>query len=128
MRPETAPWWRQAEADLAAGFENFQHGRYWVASWLAQQAVEKGLKALLLDRTAAIPPRTHDLEYLGRLASVPPVIAALLSYLDALFAIVRYPDDSGGPPPARAVSASAAASDLVSAEKVVEWIRNEIAP
>ena len=49
MRTEAEPWWRQAQADLETGRQTCDAGTHYAASWFAQQAVEKGLKALHID-------------------------------------------------------------------------------
>ena len=48
MRPEAEPWWRQALADLDTAKVTDAAARHYATSWFAQQAVEKGIKALLL--------------------------------------------------------------------------------
>jgi HEPN domain-containing protein len=51
MRRDIEPWWRQAEADLISVEIMLTNGRWYAASWFAQQAVEKALKALGLEQT-----------------------------------------------------------------------------
>jgi HEPN domain-containing protein len=58
MRPEAEPWWRQAQADLETARITLDAGRDYAASWFAQQAVEKGLKALYIDQQGTLAPRT----------------------------------------------------------------------
>ena len=50
MRVDTEPWWRQAEADLTSAEILLNGGQWYGASWFAQQAAEKALKALHLER------------------------------------------------------------------------------
>ena len=50
MRPETEPWLRQAEADLLASRNSYSNSHYEWASFQAQQAAEKALKAFLYER------------------------------------------------------------------------------
>jgi HEPN domain-containing protein len=50
MRSEAEPWWRQAKADLETGRQMLVASTYYAASWFAQQAVEKGLKALFIEQ------------------------------------------------------------------------------
>lgn len=61
MRQETNLWLRQAREDLITAQVNFKGDRFYAASIFSQQAAEKALKALILERTGATPPRTHDL-------------------------------------------------------------------
>lgn len=48
MRKETENWWKQAEEDLDSAQKNLEIKKYYLVAFLSQQAVEKGLKALIL--------------------------------------------------------------------------------
>jgi HEPN domain-containing protein len=122
MRPETEPWWRQAQADLVTSRQTLALGRYYAASWFAQQAAEKGLKALYIERRGSLAPRTHDLEYLGVQANAPAAVAADLQLLNPAFDLVRYPDPIGGRAPVDAVTPALANDHLGAAERVLAWI------
>lgn len=54
---DVEPWWRQAQADLETARVTASAGRHYAASWFAQQAVEKGLKALYIEQRGALAPR-----------------------------------------------------------------------
>ena len=60
MRKATAVGIREAEDDSRAAQLLLEHGHYRAACIHSQQAVEKALKALLLEREQR-PPRTHNL-------------------------------------------------------------------
>lgn len=126
MRPDAEPWWRQALADLDAAQKNLGIGLAFAASWFAQQAAEKSLKALYIDRHGALPRRTHDLEYLGTEVQTSPAIQTELEYLNPAFDVVRYPDGGSGRAPVEQVTLAAAAQDVISAERVTEWVRIEL--
>ena len=126
MRPEAGPWWRQAQADHDAARQNMRLGLHFVVVWLVQQSAEKALKALWIDRQGVEAPRTHDLDYLGQQLNVPTAVASDLSVLTPLITAVRYPDDSTGVAPVDAVGGAAAATALMTLERVIEWIRNEL--
>ncbi len=81
VRPETAAWVRQAEADLQTGEIVLAASVWYAASWFAQQAAEKALKALYLERLGGEPPRTHDLLALGERLTVPAEIDGILETL-----------------------------------------------
>jgi HEPN domain-containing protein len=51
-----------------------QAGRFYAASSFAQQAAEKGLKALWVERLGEVPPRTHDLRFFGTELQVPRAV------------------------------------------------------
>jgi HEPN domain-containing protein/predicted nucleotidyltransferase len=60
MRRATAAWVAEAQDELESGLILMERGKYRAASLHSQQAAEKALKALLLERGKR-PPRTHDL-------------------------------------------------------------------
>ena len=128
MRSEAEPWWRQAQADLETGRQTFQIGRYYAGSWFAQQAVEKGLKALYIDQQGMLAPRTHDLEYLGAQTGAPMLITADLQLLNPAFDLVRYRDPIGGRAPVDAVTPALAADHLAAAERVLTWLEAQLSP
>ncbi len=69
MKEETSEWLRVAEHDMAAaaGLENLE---LWPgAAYFCQQAVEKLLRALLVEQDRD-PPRIHDLVELADLARI----------------------------------------------------------
>lgn len=121
MRQDTYPWWRQAEADLDSAEVLLQSGRWYSASWHAQQAAEKALKALHIEQTGQLAPRTHDLEYLGRLVGAPPSVDTDLTSLNPVFDQSRYPDNYGVPP-VDAISATDASSNVSVARRVLTWV------
>lgn len=123
MRPETGPWWRQAQADLETASLLWDAGRHYAVSWFAQQAAEKGLKALYIERKAALPPRTHHLEYLGTELSVPETVQSDLALLNPAFELVRYPNPATGQPPVDGITAELAGPHVEAAGRVLEWVR-----
>ena len=126
MRPETEPWWRQAQADMEAARHNYNGGQSYVVSWFVQQAVEKGLKAVFLEKRRAVPPRTHDLEALGVQVGATEHIQADLVFLNPTFDLARYPDDTTGEIPVDAVTPELAARHLAAAERVMIWLEAQL--
>jgi HEPN domain-containing protein len=126
MRRETEAWWRQAEADFVTARVLMDAKRYYAASWFAQQSVEKALKALFLQQTASQPPRTHDLELLGRRVQIASGLVPDLVVLNPAIDITRYPAPPGFVPPVAAVSESLAGQHLGAAERVIRWIASEL--
>lgn len=122
MRAEAEPWWRQAQADLETGRQTLGGGRYYAASWFAQQAVEKGLKALYIEQHGRLAPRTHDLEYLGAQTQAAASVGADLKLLNPVFDLVRYPESTSTRAPVEAVTEALAARHFAAAEKVMTWI------
>ncbi len=85
MRPEIVAWWRQAMADLETADVLLRAGRYYAVSWFAQQAVEKGLKALYIERRGVLAPRTHDLRFLATEVMVPAWLLADITLINPAF-------------------------------------------
>lgn len=127
LRAETEPWWRQAEADVGAAEWNAEGGLYYVVSWFAQQAAEKALKALWIERRVEEPPRTHAVQFLGRELGVPPSVQADLDVVAPVFGQARYPE-LGGPAPVDSISASAAGEHLAAARRILVWTAQQLQP
>jgi HEPN domain-containing protein len=128
MRVETEPWWRQARADLETAEVLFQARRSYAASWFVQQAVEKGLKALYVERRGVLAPRTHDLRYLGREIVVPAAVETDLVTLNPTFDLTRYPDPSHGTVPVDEVTEDDATRDLEAGRRVFGWLERQLNP
>jgi HEPN domain-containing protein/predicted nucleotidyltransferase len=60
MRKATGDWIKEAEEELASARILFEHDRYKAACYHGQQCVEKGLKALILEKGEK-PGRVHDI-------------------------------------------------------------------
>ena len=126
MRPEAGPWWRQAEADLVTGRDNLAMGHSYAASWFAEQAAEKALKALYIEQTGSLPPRIHDLGHLGTEVGAPASLETDLTVLSNVLTSVRYPDSTGGRAPVDEVTPPQASQHLESAERVLAWVRERL--
>ena len=123
MRQETDLWLRQAEENLITAQVNCDGGRFYAASIFSQQAAEK---ALILERTVATPPRTHDLIALGRRIGVPLEIAEASEQLNPTYAVSRYPDVLADTIPADFIDEEAAKSHIAAAEVILRWARQKL--
>jgi|SRR3972149_6431971 len=97
MRPETELWWVQARRDLRTARNSHRSRDFYAAVFFCQQAVEKSLKATVIESLRRLPPRTHNLAELGTLLGVPRGIATFLMELTPEYITTRYPDAAGGP-------------------------------
>lgn len=97
MRKETFSWWEQAQAELAAAKKNIGIGEYSTAVFLCQQATEKALKALYIERKRE-EARTHDLVEIASALDVPKTLLKNLFDLGPEYVVSRYPDASYGAP------------------------------
>ena len=123
MRPAAEPWWRQVQADLDSAEVLLQGGRSYAASWYARQAAELGVKALYIEQRAvgAAPPRTHDLQFLGRAVGAPAAVQLDLSILGPVFGVARYPD-AAARPPIDMIGRTDSIAHVDAARSVLAWI------
>jgi len=92
MREEAENWWKQAEYDLKAAEYNFTGEYYGVAAFYCQQAVEKALKALYIEKRRESPGPTHSLTKLARDCGLPKEFMGALRRLTSEYYLSRYPD------------------------------------
>ena len=93
MREEVANWWKQAEKDLKAAKDSFNTNNFDWASFQAQQASEKALKALLIKSSGKFP-KIHDLVRLGEKVGLPEKYLEKCKELTLVYVYTRYPDVS----------------------------------
>jgi HEPN domain-containing protein len=122
MQPETDRWWRQAQADLATAKVNLATDRFYAVSWFVQQAVEKGLKAVYIEQRQVIPPRTHNLSFLGTEVGIPKTTMVDLNTLNPTFDMSRYPDPATGQIPEELITRPLAEAHLAAGERAFTWI------
>lgn len=126
MRDEARRWMQQAEEDLTTAMVNLDAERLYAASPFAQQAAEKALKSVLIERRQQMPPRSHDLVLLGEEAGVDPDVLPELEELSGTYVVTRYPDAAPGGVPAETIDRGAAESHIETAEGTVAWARREL--
>ncbi|TLZ58993.1 MAG: HEPN domain-containing protein [Methanobacteriota archaeon] len=125
IRPETKVWWGQAQRDFAIARLTHGERAYDAAVFFCEQASQKALKALILHRTAKMPPRIHNLPELGRLVGVPAKLSRFLAELQPHYIRTRYPDAAG------AVTNKIYDGRLSlhfqrGTEKVLDWVRSRL--
>lgn len=75
MRKETRNWLAQAREDREAAQVLFNSRKFFGVAFYSHQAVEKALKGAILEMTRSLPPKTHNLNELGRTLRVSEDIA-----------------------------------------------------
>ena len=70
VNPDAQRWAEWANYDLGTADAMLASGRYLYVLFCSQQAVEKRLKAEIVEQTGTFPPRTHDLIKLAQTAGV----------------------------------------------------------
>ena len=94
---------------LTAAQVLYDAAQYHAMALHAQQAVEKALKGLLVERTGELPARTHDLRRIGTEVGVPTEMLARLVELYAYYLAGRYPGTAHGDAQVRAMQEATAA-------------------
>ncbi|MGQ9497419.1 MAG: HEPN domain-containing protein [Desulfotomaculales bacterium] len=69
MLAETQEWVAQAEYDLETARAMYSAGRYIYTLFMCHLALEKILKAYVVERTTETPPKTHNLITLLRIGN-----------------------------------------------------------
>ncbi len=100
MKPATKAWLKKAEGDVHTASREFRARKrpnYDAACFHAQQAIEKYLKALLIENGRSFP-KTHDLIEISKLCvDIIPNLLLFevdLTYLTQYAVAFRYPGES----------------------------------
>lgn len=127
MRPEAQAWWELAKADLETARINLAARAFYMAAFLCQQCVEKGLKAVWIVRNRRLAPKTHNLIDLAGELSVLSQFETSLLRLNPQYVATRYPDAANGVP-SQNYNRELAQQLLNDAEEVMAWCQNELGP
>ena len=120
MRKEVQNWLDQAADDFDGAEFNFGGKKYYIAAFFCQQAVEKALKALLIEKTARFP-KVHDLMKLARLVEAPRDIVTRCSRINPAYIASRYPDIP------KRYSKEDCEKLLADSKVVLNWIKERLA-
>ncbi len=95
MDKDIAYWLQLAHLDLESARRSLRGESYLHAIFGCQQALEKLLKALVVETTHQAPPRMHNLIRLAALAGVnlQPSQEVLLNTLSLQYIEMRYPEE-----------------------------------
>ncbi len=116
-------WMAQAKSDLQHARHSITAGDYDWACFAAQQAAEKAVKALHMQRGAiAWGHSVLDLlEALEGAEDLEPAILDAARRLDRYYIAPRYPDAHPAGPPHRYYTEAEAQQAVADAERVVSW-------
>ena len=96
MKEETKLWVDKAEEDFDNALYNFRGHRYGITAFLCQQALEKIIKAVIVEVVNKRPAKSHDLIKLAKDANLtdkmPKKWLPELRSLTQYYFLVRYPD------------------------------------
>lgn len=95
MNPDAERWRELAVYDLGTAEAMLATGRYLYVLFCCQQAIEKHLKGLIVERCGIFPPRTHDLAKLAHVAEIAPDEGQdlFLRTLTKYYVGTRYPEE-----------------------------------
>ncbi|MBE0537429.1 MAG: HEPN domain-containing protein [Phycisphaerae bacterium] len=115
-------WIDQSRYDLDTARAMLASGRYLYVMFCCQQASEKTLKAVIVRKTGALPPRIHNLLRLAEAAGLDPEqeTARFLGELSAYYIQTRYPEEvsAGG----QAIGEGLAREVLSKTEQFAAWV------
>ena len=117
-------WLRQANKDLEVAEKTFKIEEYYSVVFWCQQAVEKGLKAVILEKTRE-KTIGHSLVQLGKEANVPAEFVSKLKKLSPQYFLARYPDASEDVP-FELYDKEITKEFLSISEEVLSWINNQL--
>jgi HEPN domain-containing protein len=129
MSSLSKPWLDKAADDLTVGRLVLSEGHRAHACFLAQQCMEKSLKAFLVEKTKTYP-RTHKLVDLLKLCEgLEPTFSHLMTdclLVDEFYIPTRYPDGVPGGLPAGMPSEIKAQAAIDAADKTVRFVSGQI--
>lgn len=124
-KKELINWIKQADHDFEMANKIIEDGGYDTSAFLCQQALEKYLKALYINKNKKNPPKTHYLDELAKLQNAPLEILDISKELSADYMISRYPDAAISAP-CEEYTKSDALSKLAKTEKAINWVKAEL--
>ena len=124
MRKEVTNWIKQANKDLEVAEKTFNIKEYYSAVFWCQQAIEKGLKAVILEK-AKEKAMGHSLVQLGKEAEVPQEFISKLKKISPQYFLARYPDASEDVP-YELYDEDITKEFLEISKEVLAWINNQL--
>jgi len=124
MKEEIKKWFDQASSDLDAAQDSITSRHFDWACFQAQQAAEKGLKALYL-QTKGQFRKIHDLNFLGKELGLPEDLLQLCGELSRIYTETRYPD-ADEKIPAQKFSEKDARYFVDVARKILQWLNKKL--
>ncbi len=123
MRREAEDWWKQANEDLKTALANIRNARFYASVFFSQQAGEKALKALYIERKRMLPAKRHNMVQLSRVLKAPNLVMEAALELNPEYFVTRYPDAAGGIPE-QMYNRNLALIHLKSARRILKWARS----
>ncbi len=124
VRIEASNWLKQAKEDLITAEVMNANDRFYACAFFCQQAAEKALKALYLEKKRE-NVATHNLIYLAEKLDAPIGVQNACKELNPDYTVPRYPDAANGIP-ADNYNDEIAERRLDKAKKVMTWVDSTI--
>lgn len=122
MREAARKWVEQAQYDLETARAMLAAERHLYVLFCCQQAAEKALKALIVERSGEFPPRIHSLPRLAQSCglSLEEEVLDFFAELSAFYVQTRYPEEieSLG----AGITREKAEAALVKTEETMQWL------
>ncbi len=124
MKKDAQVWFNLAESDCKDAFLLWESHRYGSSVFFFQQAVEKILKAYIVERQEKIPLKTHRIELLIKEAGLNPneIDSPQIEELSKAYIRVRYPDLNKQ----YYTSKERVEPLVIIAKKVYLWVKNKL--
>ena len=123
MEKDSEAWLKQAERDLEVAQKNFGIREWYAAAFFCQQAAEKALKAMYVEKFSGLV-KAHDLVFLGRKLKAPEKFLEGFAYLNRVYVESRYPGELGTP--AEKFTAEDAERCIEIAKEAVAWAKKTL--
>ncbi len=121
LKPEVDGWLKKAEEDYGTSEDCFKSERFSASAFFSQQAAEKSLKALQIERLGRFD-KVHDLLTLASSVNAPDDVVRSCVRLTPYYVITRYPDVEGP------ITKEIAQSLLEESKKVTNWVKQVLKP
>lgn len=118
-------WFAQAKRDFASAKNSFASKDYYIAVFLCQQAVEKALKAQIMQAKRISDVESHSLIYLAKLANLPKQFYPLMRELTPQYTLTRYPGATEEPP-FELFDEKKAKEFIEKSQEVISWISRQL--
>jgi HEPN domain-containing protein len=124
MRKESSRLWEQAQEDLDTADKLLNVGKYYASVFFSEQAAEKALKVMYLEKRRRMT-FTHDLVELAEELGAPEDVSHAAAELSPDYIMTRYPDAANAMP-AKLYNASSAEMHLKLSREVIRWVKKEL--
>ena len=124
LRKESTRLWEQAEEDLDTADKLLQVEKYYASVFFSEQAAEKALKVIYLEKKRRVA-FTHDLVELAEELGAPENVSHAAAELSPDYLTTRYPNAANAVP-AKLYDAASAEMHLKLSREVMRWAKQEL--